>query len=84
MQMFAHGAITGLLFLVVGLIYDKAHTRYIPDLGGLSSRMPFVGAVFVIAGLASLGLPGMSGFIAEFMVFTGPSELICRWPFWRW
>ena len=71
MQMFAHGAITGLLFLVVGLIYDKAHTRYIPDLGGLSARMPFVGAVFVIAGLASLGLPGMSGFVAEILVFLG-------------
>ena len=71
MQMFAHGAITGLLFLVVGLIYDKAHTRYIPDLGGLSSRMPFVGAVFLIAGLASLGLPGMSGFVAELLVFLG-------------
>ena len=71
LQMFAHGTITGLLFLVVGIIYDKAHTRHIPDLGGLMARMPIVGAVFVIAGLASLGLPLLSGFAAELMVFLG-------------
>ena len=60
MQMFSHGAITGLLFVLVGLIYDKAHTRHIPDLGGLASRMPFVAVIFVVAGLASLGLPTTS------------------------
>lgn len=77
MQMFTHGTITGLLFLVVGLIYDKAHTRHIPDLGGLASNMPFVGAAFLVAGLASLGLPGTSGFIAELLVFLGTFEV---WP----
>ena len=71
MQMFVHGTITGLLFLLVGLIYDKAHTRYIPDLGGLAGRMPFVASVFLIAGLASLGLPGLSGFVAEMLVLLG-------------
>ena len=71
LQMFAHGTITGLLFLVVGIIYENAHTRHIPDLGGLIGRMPVVGAVFILAGLASLGLPLLSGFAAELMVFLG-------------
>ena len=79
MQMFAHGTITGLLFLLVGLVYDKAHTRYIPDLGGLASRMPIVAVAFLIAGLASLGLPGLSGFVAELLVFLGSFKAFA-WP----
>ena len=79
MQMFAHGTITGLLFLLVGVVYDKAHTRYIPDLGGLASKMPFVAVVFLIAGLASLGLPGLSGFVAEVLVFLGSFKEFA-WP----
>ena len=79
MQMFAHGTITGLLFVLVGLVYDKAHTRYIPDLGGLAGRMPIVASVFVIAGLASLGLPGLSGFVAEVLVFLGSFKEFA-WP----
>ena len=79
MQMFAHGTITGLLFLLVGLVYDKAHTRYIPDLGGLASRMPIIAAVFLVAGLASLGLPGLSGFVAELLVFLGSFNAF-TWP----
>lgn len=71
LQMVTHGAITGLLFATVGLLYDKAHTRQIPELQGLIHRMPFIGVAFMVAGLASLGLPGMGGFVAEFMVFTG-------------
>ena len=78
MQMFTHGTITGLLFLLVGLIYEKAHTRYIPDLGGLATRMPFLGAALLIAGLASLGLPGTSGFVSEILVFLG------TFPVWSW
>ena len=58
MQMFTHGTITGLMFLMVGLAYEKAHTRHIPDLGGLATRMPVIAVGFLIAGLASLGLPG--------------------------
>jgi NADH-quinone oxidoreductase subunit M len=70
-QMFSHGAITGLLFMAVGLIYDRTHTRRIADLGGLAGRMPFVAVIFVIASFASLGLPGLSGFVSEFLVFMG-------------
>lgn len=62
---------TGQLFLGVGLVYDKAHTRYIPDLGGLANRMPLVAVAFLIGGLASLGLPGLSGFVSEILVFFG-------------
>ena len=71
LQMFTHGTITGLLFALVGLVYDKTHTRQIPELRGLAHRMPFVATVFGIAALASLGLPTMSGFVAEFLVFAG-------------
>ena len=71
MQMFSHGVVTGLLFVMVGVVYDKAHTRHIPDLGGLAGRMPFAAVAFLIAGLASLGLPATSGFAAEIMVFLG-------------
>ena len=78
MQMFTHGTITGLLFLLVGLMYDKAHTRYIPDLGGLATRMPVLAAAFLVAGLASLGLPGTSGFVSEILVFLG------TFPVWSW
>ena len=78
MQMFTHGTITGLMFLTVGMIYDRTHTRYIPDLGGLSNRMPIIGVAFLIAGLASLGLPGTSGFAAEILVFLG------AFPVWAW
>ena len=71
MQLFTHGTITGLLFAGVGLIYDKAHTRYIPDLGGLAGRMPLAAIALAIAGFASLGLPGLSGFVSEVLVFFG-------------
>lgn len=70
-QMVSHGLITGLLFAMVGLVYDHTHVRHIPSLGGLSRQMPITGVVFTIAGLASLGLPTMCGFVAEFMVFLG-------------
>ncbi len=79
MQLFTHGTITGLLFLGVGLVYDKAHTRYIPDLGGLANRMPLVAVTFLIAGLASLGLPGLSGFVSEILVFFGAFRAY-PWP----
>jgi NADH-quinone oxidoreductase subunit M len=69
--MFTHGTITALLFVMVGLIYDRTHTRQIGDLGGLAHVMPFASMFFIIAGLASLGLPTMSGFVAELLVFLG-------------
>ena len=71
LQMFSHGFVTGLLFALVGLVYEKAHERSIPKLGGLARRMPIIVVVFSVAGLASLGLPGTSGFAAEFLVFLG-------------
>jgi NADH-quinone oxidoreductase subunit M len=74
MQMFTHGTITALLFVMVGLIYDRAHTRQISDLSGLAHRMPLAATFFVVAGLASLGLPTMSGFVAELLVFLGSIE----------
>lgn len=71
LQMFTHGTITGLLFVVAGLVYERTHTRYIPDLGGIAGKMPFIATVFVAAALASLGLPGTSGFVAEVMTLMG-------------
>jgi len=71
LQMFSHGIITGLLFALVGLVYEKTHERRIPELGGLARRMPIILVVFSVAGLAALGLPGTSGFAAEFLVFLG-------------
>ena len=69
--MFTHCTITGLMFLVVGYIYEKADTRYIPDLGGLASKMPILATAFLVAGLASLGIPGSSGFVSEILIFLG-------------
>ncbi|MBI4337467.1 MAG: NADH-quinone oxidoreductase subunit M [Chloroflexi bacterium] len=71
LQMFTHGTITGLLFVMVGLVYERSHTRHIPDLGGLASRMPYISTIFVVAALAALGLPALSGFVAELLVFLG-------------
>ena len=71
LQMFTHGTITGLLFIMVGMIYDRAHTRQIAELSGLMHHMPLIGVAMVVAGLASLGLPGLSGFVAELTVFLG-------------
>ncbi len=74
LQMFSHGIMTALFFALVGVIYDRAHVRDIGVLEGLSKRMGFTAAFFAVAGLASLGLPGLSGFIAEFLVFVGVFE----------
>jgi NADH-quinone oxidoreductase subunit M len=71
MQMFTHGLITGLLFVMVGLVYDRAHTRQIGELSGLAHQMPMIAVVMIIAGLASLGLPSMAGFVSEVLIFLG-------------
>jgi NADH-quinone oxidoreductase subunit M len=70
LQMFTHGIITGMLFFCVGVIYDLAHTREIAVFGGIAKRMPLYGTLFTFAAMASLGLPGLAGFVAEYMVFT--------------
>jgi NADH-quinone oxidoreductase subunit M len=70
-QMFSHGIMTGLFFGLIGMVYGRTHTRNIDEMGGLAKRMPWLSTVFYIAGLASLGLPGLSGFIAETHVFFG-------------
>ncbi len=70
-QMFAHGIMTGLFFALVGLVYEKAHTRDLDAMGGFAARMPAAATCFVIGGLSSLGLPGLAGFVAEFLTFLG-------------
>lgn len=74
LQMFSHGAMTALFFGCVGMVYDRAHTRDIPSLGGFVKKMPWVGVAFVVGGLTSMGMPGFSGFIAEFPIFQGMWE----------
>jgi NADH-quinone oxidoreductase subunit M len=71
MQMFSHGVMTALFFAVVGMVYDRAHTREIGELGGFSKKMPWVAVAFIIGGLVSMGMPGLSGFVAEFPIFMG-------------
>jgi NADH-quinone oxidoreductase subunit M len=71
LQMVNHGISTGMLFLLFGVIYDRRHTRHIDEFGGLANPMPVYATLFVIATLASVGLPGTNGFIGEFMVITG-------------
>jgi len=70
-QMFSHGVMTALFFAVVGMVYDRAHTRDIQKLGGFRKVMPLVAIAFIIGGLVSMGMPGLSGFIAEFPIFMG-------------
>ncbi len=62
---------TALFFALIGMIYGRTHTRDIREMGGLMKIMPYLGVCYVIAGLASLGLPGLSGFVAEMTVFVG-------------
>ncbi len=71
LQMFTHGTITAMLFFSVGVLYDKAHTREIDIFGGIGKRMPMLMLLYSVACFAALGLPGLSGFVAEYLVFTG-------------
>lgn len=70
-QMFSHGIMTALFFALIGMVYGRTHTRIIPDMGGLAKVMPWLTTCFYVAGMASLGLPGFAGFIAESHVFLG-------------
>jgi len=71
MQMLSHGLMTALFFALIGMIYGRTHTRDIRMMGGLMKIMPFLAVCYVIAGMASLGLPGLSGFVAEMTIFVG-------------
>jgi NADH-quinone oxidoreductase subunit M len=71
LQMISHGLMTALFFALIGMIYGRTHTRMINEMGGLMKVIPFLSVAYVIAGLASLGLPGFSGFVAEMTVFVG-------------
>jgi NADH-quinone oxidoreductase subunit M len=86
LQMFSHGVMTALFFAAVGMVYDRAHTRDIGRLGGMARHMPLVAVAFIIGGLVSMGMPGFSGFVAEFPIFmglwtSGVSEIN---PFWNY
>jgi NADH-quinone oxidoreductase subunit M len=70
-QMLSHGIVSGALFLCVGVVYDRLHTREISAYGGLVNRMPFYAATFMVFTLANVGLPGTSGFVGEFLALTG-------------
>lgn len=74
-QMFSHGVMTALFFAITGMIYDRSHTRQIPELGGMSKIMPFATIGFIIGGLVSMGMPFFSGFVAEFPIFMGVWEV---------
>ena len=71
LQMVSHGVMTALFFAAVGMVYDQAHTRDIPKLGGFAKKMPLVATAFIIGGFVSMGMPGLSGFVAEFPIFLG-------------
>ena len=76
LQLFTHGIITGGLFFLVGMIYDRAHTRQIKDFGGLGAKVPYYYGIMLVTGFASLGLPGLAGFWSEFFVFRGAFDII--------
>ncbi|MBI4054594.1 MAG: NADH-quinone oxidoreductase subunit M [Elusimicrobia bacterium] len=78
LQMINHGIITGSLFLLVGVLYDRAHTREMTAFGGLGVRVPIYTGLMTLAAMASLGLPGLAGFISEFLCFLG------AFPVWKW
>lgn len=71
LQMISHGLMTALFFGLIGMIYGRTHTRIVSEMGGLLKIMPFLSVCYVIAGMASLGLPGLSGFVAEMTIFVG-------------
>ena len=71
MQMVSHGVMTALFFAVIGMIYERTHTRQVNEMGGLLKVSPFISTVLFIVGLCSLGLPGLSGFVAEMTIFVG-------------
>jgi len=82
-QMLNHGVSTGALFLLVGILYERRHTRLISEFGGIAKRVPWIATVFVIVTLSSIGLPGTNGFVGEFLILSGTwlSRLASSWVF---
>jgi NADH-quinone oxidoreductase subunit M len=78
-QMFAHGIMTGLFFALVGLVYEKAHSREIFKMQGFGRMMPGIATAFTVGGLSSIGLPATAGFVAEFLTFLGAWQSAHRW-----
>ncbi|MBD3410035.1 MAG: Fe-S-binding domain-containing protein, partial [Ignavibacteriales bacterium] len=82
-QMINHGLSTGALFLLVGFIYDRTHTRMIADYGGIAKVVPIYSTFFMIATLSSIGLPGLNGFVGEFLILAGTfkSPVLGSWAY---
>jgi len=78
-QMINHGISTGALFLIVGFIYERRHTRLISEFGGLATKMPIFAVIFMIITFSSIGLPGTNGFVGEFLALVGAFESGLRW-----
>ena len=78
-QQINHGISTGALFLIVGFIYERRHTRLIADFGGISAKMPIFATIFMIITFSSIGLPGTNGFVGEFLILMGAFESGLRW-----
>jgi NADH-quinone oxidoreductase subunit M len=78
-QMINHGISTGALFLIVGFIYERRHTRQISEFGGLAKQMPVFATIFMIITFSSIGLPGTNGFVGEFLALMGAFESELRW-----
>jgi NADH-quinone oxidoreductase subunit M len=78
-QMIGHGLTTGLLFLLVGVLYERRHTREMADYGGVASQVPLTTTFFVIAALGSVGLPGLNGFVGEFLILGGVFQVSVVW-----
>src|ERR671932_2730865 len=82
-QMLNHGVSTGALFLFVGFIYERRHTRAISEFGGLATSMPWFSTLFVIASLSSIGLPFLNGFVGEFLILLGMwTSTTVSWSWW--
>jgi NADH-quinone oxidoreductase subunit M len=78
-QMFAHGIMTGLFFALVGLVYEKSHSREIGKMGGFGAVMPGIATAFTVGGLSSMGLPATAGFVAELLTFLGAWRSAHSW-----
>jgi NADH-quinone oxidoreductase subunit M len=82
LQQINHGISTGMLFLIVGIVYERRHTREIAEYGGLLKVMPVFTLVFFVAALSSMGMPGLNGFIGEIAILRGAYQMSFNWAFW--